>query len=179
MRRLLRHPVRRHAVAVAVSRPVGVGLRSVDANRLPGCCRAQGGGWRRDERRSGCTRRLRRCRLCHGNAHHQAEQRRACQQKPSHVVPFRQLVAGRLPRTVLDEWGWRACGCRAGFYSKGDSKPHWGRKLEYTLICRSCRRQGECSADRIPNCPLYARSTQQGLPQDGAERHKELRAIRE
>ena len=34
------------------------------------------------------------------------------------------------------------------------------------LVCRSRRRQGECPADRIPNCPRYVRRTQNDLPEN-------------
>ena len=34
------------------------------------------------------------------------------------------------------------------------------------LVCRSRRRQRECSADRVADCSRYARRTQNGLPED-------------
>ena len=47
----LRHAVGRHAVAVAIGRPGGVGAGSVGGDRVPGGRRAQGAGRRRKKRR--------------------------------------------------------------------------------------------------------------------------------
>ena len=44
--------------------------------------------------------------------------------------------------------------------------PHCDKHRSRALVCRSRRRQRECSADRIPNCPRYVRRTQNDLPKN-------------
>ena len=46
------------------------------------------------------------------------------------------------------------------------------------LVCRSRRRQGERSADRIQDCPRYARRLKMAYPETSAKRRRELQSIR-
>ena len=69
--------------------------------------------------------------------------------------PSGNWLRGRLPRTALKEWGWRAFGCRAGFYSWGDFAATLGPKLGTTH--RHCSRRRSASRSRpqptLPNRP--------------------------
>jgi hypothetical protein len=81
----LRHAVGCRAVAAAIRGPRGIRSCSVDADRFLNGRRAQSARRHRERCRCGC-RRLRRCRLCCGYAHHHAEGGNASQQKSCHVL---------------------------------------------------------------------------------------------